>query len=77
MEQKLKKCENCQIDSTCLCFQCMSYFCDSCFKLNHNNEKRKLHKKEKIDHFSPIDLTCPKHELHPMDLFCVKEKGKK
>ena len=76
MEQKLKKCESCQIDSTCLCFQCMSYFCDSCFKLTHNNEKKKLHKKDKIDPFAPIDIKCLQHDLHPMDLFCVKEKGK-
>ena len=30
MDFKLKKSEVCLIDATCLCFQCMTYFCDSC-----------------------------------------------
>ena len=77
MEQKLKKCEVCKIDATCLCFQCMSYYCDSCNKLSHKNEENKLHKKEKIDYFSPIELKCPDHKLYPNGLFCVDEKGKK
>ncbi len=77
MEQKLKKCDVCKTDATCLCYQCMSYYCDSCQKLSHKNEENKLHKKEKIDYFSPIDLKCPEHKLHPMILFCVDEKGKK
>ena len=75
MDQRLKKCEVCKIDATCLCFQCMSYFCDSCFKLSHNNEEFKPHKKEKIDYFLPIDLKCPEHKLYPLKLFCTKEKG--
>ena len=56
MESKLKKCSFCKIDATCLCYKCISYFCDSCFKIAHNNEENKLHKKDKIDYFSPIDL---------------------
>ena len=75
MDLKLKKCEVCGIDATCLCFQCMSYFCDSCLKLHDKNEEYKSHKKDKIDYFVPIDLKCPDHKLHPMDLFCVNEKG--
>ena len=76
MESKLKKCEICQIDSTCLCFKCMSYFCDICFKSAHSNEERKYHKKDKIDNFAPIDIKCKSHKLYPMDLYCVNEKGK-
>ena len=75
MEIKLKNCEVCKIDATCLCFRCMFYFCDSCFKLAHNNEKFKLHKKEKIDYNVPIDLKCPEHDLYPLGLFCINEKG--
>ena len=75
MDIKLKKCEFCITDATCLCFQCMTYFCDSCYKLRHNNEEYKQHKKDKIDYYVPIDLKCPEHKLHPMDLFCINEKG--
>ena len=50
-------------------------FCDDCFKLSHNNEEYKNHKKEKYDYYVPIDLKCPQHKLHPNDLFCVDEKG--
>ena len=74
MDLKLKKCEVCITDATCLCYQCMSYFCESCFKLRHNNEEYKAHKKDKIDYYVPIDLKCPEHKLHPMDLFCINEK---
>ena len=73
MDKKFKKCEFCKNDATCLCFQCMTYFCDSCFKLGHNNEKYKSHKKDKIDYF--VELKCPVHKLYPMGLFCVNEKG--
>ena len=75
MEKRLKKCDVCKIDATCLCYKCMSYFCDSCFKIAHNNEENKLHKKDKIDYFISIDLKCPEHKLYPMGLFCINEKG--
>ena len=76
MDKKLKKCEFCKKDATCLCFQCFSYFCESCFKLGHSNEEFQTHKKDKYDYFVPIDLKCPEHKLYPMGLFCVNEKGK-
>ena len=75
MDLKIKRCEVCKTDATCLCFKCMTYFCDSCFKLAHNNEEYKSHKKEKIELFVPIDLKCPEHKLYPMDLFCTNDKG--
>ena len=75
MEVKLKKCDICKIEATCLCYKCMSYYCDSCFKIAHNNEENKLHKKDKIDYFAPIDLKCLEHKLYPMGLFCLDEKG--
>ena len=75
MEIKQKNCEVCKIEAKCVCFQCMSYFCDSCYKLSHNNEEFKLHKKEKIDYMVAIDIKCPEHKLHPMVLFCTNEKG--
>ena len=53
----------------------MSYFCDSCFKIAHNNKENKLYKKDKIDYFAPIDLKCREHKLYPMGLFCINEKG--
>ena len=77
MDKKLKKCEFCKKDATCLCFQCFSYFCESCFKLGHSNEEFQAHKKDKYDYFVPIDLKCPEHKLYPMGLFCVNEKGNK
>ena len=75
MDPKLKKCETCQIDATCIWYQCISYLCDSCFKLIHNNEIRKDHKKDKIDYYALIETKCHQHKLHPMDLYCVFDKG--
>jgi len=75
MEVNLKKCEVCLENATCLCFKCMSYYCDTCFKSSHNNEKRASHLKEKIDYFVPIDVKCPEYNLIPLNLFCLNEKG--
>ena len=78
MEKKQNKCKYsgiCDLDATCLCFDCYNYYCDSCFKFVH--EKRKLnHKKDKIDPYLPIDFKCPKHQRRLLDLFCIEEKGK-
>ena len=75
IQPNIRKCEVCLVDATCLCFECMSYFCDTCFKSSHNNEARKSHKKEKIDYYVPIDVKCPEHKLIPMNLFCLDEKS--
>ena len=72
----IKDCEICQSNATCLCFECISYFCESCFKLIHDKKVNTNHKKEMIDPFVPIDVKCPEHKKHPMDLFCFEEKGK-
>ena len=63
MENKLaiKKCDYCKGDASSLCFKCMYYFCDSCFKLAHSKEETKFHKKEKVDYYVPMDLRCPEH----------------
>ena len=74
-ENNISKCEICLTDATCACYKCMSYFCDSCFKLSHKNEERKSHNKEKIDYFVPINLKCPEHNLYPIGLFCLNDKG--
>ena len=75
MEEKIKECENCIEKATCLCYGCMAYYCDSCFTLSHKKEKKKSHKKEKIDYFIPMDTKCREHNLVPINLFCVDEKG--
>ncbi len=72
----LKKCEICFKEATCVCFKCMSYFCDSCYNLVHQIEQRKTNKKDKIDLFIPIEVKCPEHNLVPMNLFCLDEQGK-
>jgi len=75
IQLELKKCDICKGDATSLCFNCMNYFCDSCFKIAHSKEQTQSHKKEKIDYYVPIDVRCPEHKLVPMNLFCVDEKG--
>ena len=54
---------------------CFNYYCDNCFKPVHERNKNSNHKKEKIDHFVPIDTHCPAHENIPINLFCIDEKG--
>ena len=79
MEQnnsQIKKCEICELYATSLCFKCLSYFCDSCFKFVHDKKNNSQHKKESIDPFVPIDLKCPDHSKSPVNLFCIDDKGK-
>ena len=72
----IKECEICKSKATCLCFQCISYFCEAWFKYVHDKEVNSTHKKEIIDPFVPIDVKCPEHDKYPLDFFCVDEKGK-
>ena len=75
-KSNIKKCDYCKKEPTSLCYKCMFYFCDSCFKTAHNKEETQSHIKEKIDYYYvPIDLRSPEHNLNPMNLFCVDEKG--
>ena len=53
----------------------MEYYCDSCYNIAYKSEKRKNHKKEKIDYYLPMDMKCPEHNLNPINLFCIEEKG--
>ena len=75
-QKNYKTCDICGVDATSLCFQCVMYFCESCFKLIHDKQKNSQHIKEKIDYFVPIDLKCPEHPTNPRNLFCVDDKGK-
>ena len=76
MQKNCKQCEICEDEKAAtLCLDCRSYFCEACFKCVHDRKKNKSHKKEKIDLFIPIDITCPDHEGNTLNLFCVDEKG--
>lgn len=74
-EKNFKTCEICDEFATCLCFKCINYYCDSCFKFIHGKEKNKNHKKEKIDNFIPLDIKCSKHSTIPINIFCLEDKG--
>lgn len=71
-----KLCEICNQLATSLCFKCINYYCESCFKFVHEKEINKGHHKDNINNFLPIDLKCPDHPKIPMNLFCIDEKGK-
>ena len=75
MKQNKQQCNFCKEDSTCLCYKCLNFYCDSCFKFAHNKEQFQSHKKDEIDNEIPIKLRCQEHNLCPMNLFCVDEKG--
>ena len=77
MEKKvpnIKDCEYCETSSSCLCFDCMEYYCEDCFKMIHGKPKKSKHKKEEIDPYIPLDLKCPEHQKVPNNLFCLDEK---
>ena len=72
----IKNCNFCGENATSLCFECLEYFCDSCFKLIHEKKLKSHHKKELIDYYVPIELKCPLHPNNSNNLFCSDEKGK-
>ena len=72
----IKNCEFCGTNATSLCFECLEYYCESCFKLIHEKQLKSQHKKENIDLYVPIDLKCSQHPNNANNLFCIDEKGK-
>ena len=79
MERKkigIKECDLCDSNATSLCFKCLSYFCDSCYKLINDKQKYSNHQKILIDPYVPMDLKCLDHPQIPLTLFCLDEKDK-
>ena len=75
-KQKLtKECDFCDSDATCLCFDCIIYFCDNCYKFIHDKKKNSSHQKIIIDPYIQIELKCSEHPKIPITLFCLDEKG--
>ena len=70
-----KSCELCGTKATCVCFKCIMYFCDSCFKIIHNMKISNQHKKEELDLYVPMDIKCPEHPKDRTNLFCIDENG--
>ena len=75
--ENYKKCDICKMEAKNLCFVCMNYFCDSCYKFIHEKEANSQHKKEKIDYFFPFDIKCKEHPKNDICLFCVDDDSKK
>ena len=75
-EQNYKMCDICGKNATSICFECMMYFCDSCYQLIHDKKQSNNHKKEKLDNFVPVELKCHDHPKNIINLFCLDEKGK-
>lgn len=76
IQKEKKLCEICREEANNLCFKCVMYLCESCFKFIHDKNANKNHKKEKIDYFVPFPLKCSDHPKDRINLFCVNEKGK-
>lgn len=75
IERKDKLCEICKSIATNICIKCLSYYCDSCFKIVHAKNNNDLHIKDKIDGIIPINTKCPVHPKYPLQLFCTNDKG--
>ena len=75
-QRNIKLCEMCRETASCICFKCFLYFCDSCFKIVHDSQNNKGHRKEEIDYFIPVDTKCPLHPQDRINLYCIDEGGK-
>ena len=43
----IKKCGICEIDDAiCLCYECLNYFCESCYKYIHEKKNPNIKKKK-------------------------------
>ena len=74
-QKKICQCEICNKKPSFICYKCMNYFCDICYKLIHEKKGLFQHKKEMIDYFIPIDSKCPSHPKYPNEYFCLDENG--
>ena len=61
--------------SSKLCLECVSYFCNECYKYVHDKKENSKHKKTKIDFYVPLDIKCLQHPKIINNLFCIDEKG--
>ena len=75
-KKETKLCEICGKLASNICWECLSYFCDSCSKFVHNNKLNELHNLENINPYILIDTKCKNHPKIPLNLFCLNEKGK-
>ena len=75
-QKQIKECDFCGKYATSLCYDCLLYFCQNCYKFIHDMEKNNTHKKENIDPFVSIELKCSQHSKFPITLFCLTEKSK-
>ena len=75
-ENKSKDCELCGNLASIICWECLTYFCDSCSKIIHSIQLKNKHITEKIDPFLLIDIKCNNHPKIPMNLFCIDDKSK-
>ena len=73
-EKSIKECDFCGKNATSLCFKCLQYFCNECYKYIHDKQMHSNHKKEEIDIYVPIDLKCQDHPEIPLNLYCLDEK---
>ena len=71
----IKHCEICNSEAKSECFNCFSYFCESCYKFVHEKSFNSNHKKEEIDYLVPIDLKCPEHPKNIINYFVLKKKA--
>ena len=75
--ENYKKCEICKNEAKNICYICMNFYCDSCYRFVHEKEANSQHKKENIDYFAPFDTKCKDHPTNSIGLFCVDDSGKK
>ena len=76
IQKNFKICDICAKEATSLCFECIMYFCDPCYKLIHEKQKSNNHMKEQLDYYVPMDIKCPQHPKCLQNLFCIDDKGK-
>ena len=75
-ELEEKYCELCKEAATIICYDCLFYLCEPCFKFLHSKKANSEHIKEEIDPCVSIEIYCPEHPKVPKSLFCVEEKSK-
>ena len=71
-----RECEICKEKGTNICYDCLSYYCNSCFNFVHEKLRNLFHETEDFESFNSIDIKCPKHPKNLINLFCFEEKRK-
>ena len=71
-----KTCDMCGEEPNIICFDCLSYYCNSCSNFIHGKKINEGHIRDKINSLPLIGIKCEIHKNKKLEYFCLDENSK-